>query len=240
MQLNFSSRSAFVWVLMTVGIFQNSWSAPADIDLPATITRDATSVTMAVPIFSQTVVLRVPAGWKSVHEPRISQDLNSLYTLELVPQDQTKENWKEMITVQGLRNLAKDPQGTPTSFLNIVAYGLKKICGDEFIFQPMGDMKIDSYDAHAAIIGCARLQTEWLGAKVGQSEISLFLAIKGANDFYVVKKAVRGDAFTKNDSPITPHNAANFMRALLPIRICEQSNPQSECQQPAAVAAPYK
>ena len=192
--------------------------------LEPAVSADA-SVTNAVPIFSQIVVFRLPAGWKPGHENASP----SSYILEFIPQDQTVQVWKEMITVQGFRNLAQNPKATPSAFLSVIAAGLRKICGEELIAHSLGDRKVDSFDAHAAIIGCPRMPVDAFGARAGQSEIAYYVAIKGTNDLYIVQRAVRGDAFSKNDAPISAGNAEEFLRPLQPIKICERSEPKNQC-----------
>lgn len=183
------------------------------------------SITNVVPIFSQIVVFKLPTGWKPGNE---NASQNS-YILELIPQGQTVQAWKEMVAVQGFRNLAQNPKATPSAFLSVIAAGLRKVCGEDLIAQSLGDKRIDSHDAHAAIIGCPRLPIDAFGAKAGQSEIAYYLAIKGSNDLYVVQRAIRGDAFEKESPPIIPSNADDFMLPLLPIKICERSEPKNEC-----------
>jgi hypothetical protein len=206
-------RGIFSWVVI-VAFAHSGPAASAD-----------TGVTNAVPIFSQTIVFKLPKGWIPGHE-NASQ---SSYILEFIPQGQTVQAWREMVTVQGYRDLAQNPKAAPSAFLAVIAAGLKKICGEELIVQFLGDRKVDSYDAYAAIMGCPRLPVDAYGAKAGQGEIAYYLAIKGSNDLYVVQRAVRGNAFDKGKAPILPSNADEFMRPLQPIKICDRSESKGQC-----------
>ena len=225
MQIKSFAHRALACALLTGGIFQSGISAAADGDTNARSPRDAKSMAASVPIFSQTIVFTLPDGWKPAYE----NDGKDSYMLEFVPQGQSVEAWKEMITVQGLRNLAKNPQFSPLALIENIAGGLKKICGDELVFQSLGAKKIDTYDAHAAIMGCARVEVESFGAKTGQGELAYYLAIKGTNDLYVVQRAIRGAAFAKKDAPISPSSADAFMSAMQPIKVCERAATLLEC-----------
>jgi len=207
-------------------LFSHSLSAaPQDWRRIDTIPANVKSVTTSTPIFSQVVVFGLPNGWKPAHE----NATQTSYIMEFVPKDQTVQAWGDMITVQGFRNLAQNPKATPVGFLSVLAGRMKQTCGEQFVFQSLGDRKVDSFDAHAAILGCASMPTPAFGAKAGQGEIGLYIAIKGTNDLYLVHRAMRGDAFDKNSPPIAPANAEGILRSLQPIKICERSEPQTQC-----------
>ena len=232
MQIKPFALRAAVGALLMGSLLQPGFAAPAAADavVPSPRAAQELAVAVSVPIFSQTIMFTLPGGWKPAYE----NDAKDSYMLEFVPQGQTVEKWQEMITVQGIRNLAKNPQATPGALIANIAGGLKKICGDELIFQSLGNMKIDSFDAHAAILGCARVEVEAFGAKTGQGELAYYLAIKGTNDMYVVQRAIRGAAFAKSDALISPANAVEFMSAMQPIKVCERSNSLGECTARAA------
>ena len=185
----------------------------------------------SIPIYGQRVVLRVPAGWK----PATEGQAQGFYQMEIVPKDQSVRDWQQLITVQGMRDLAaKQPLLTPVALLSMMGSLTKKACGDEHVYQSLGDLKIDSFDAHWVIDGCARLPKEMYGAKAGQREIAVKLAIKGISDFYIIQRAVRGDATGDAAVQITPSLAADFLRQIQPIKLCDKSDPLNLCWERAA------
>jgi hypothetical protein len=200
-------------------------AAPEDWRRIDTIPTNVKSVTTSTPIFSQVVVFGLPSGWKPAHENATETN----YIMEFIPKDQTLQVWSDMITVQGFRNLAQNPKATPVAFLSVLAGRVKQTCGEQFVVHSLGDRKIDSFDAHAAIMGCASMQAPAFGAKAGQGEIAFYIAIKGTNDLYLVHRAMRGNAFDKNNPPMAPANAEGILRSLQPIKICERSEAQSQC-----------
>jgi hypothetical protein len=181
--------------------------------------------TTAIPIFSQIVVFELPNRFKPDHENSAQRS----YIMEFVPEGQTVHAWTEMVTVQGFRDLSRNPRATPNAVLAFKAAQIQQVCSEHLIAQFLGDRRVDSYDAHAAIIGCARLPIDVVGAKAGQGELAYHLAIKGTDDVYVIQRALRGDAFDKDKAPISPTNAEDFMRALMPIKICDRSESKLEC-----------
>jgi len=183
------------------------------------------------PIFSQLVVHGIPKGWK----PGYEKTMPARYIQEFVPAGESVEAWSEMITVQGLKDMSQNPNMTPKALLSMVAGGIKKKCGENFIGQAIGEQKVDSYEAYSAIIGCANLPANQpTGVKQGQGEVAFYLAIKGARDIYVIQRAVRTNAFDPTRSPITVDRISTLMRDVQPIKICDLNVSQFTCWDRAA------
>jgi hypothetical protein len=173
--------------------------------------------TISTPIFSQVVLFQLPAGWKPVHKDATQTS----YIMEFLPKEQTLQAWREMITVLGFRDLAKNANATPKNFLAGLSSGMEKVCGTHTVVQLLGDTKIDSFDAHTAIMGCANLGR--------QSEIAYYVAIRGSSDMYLIQHAFRDEPFDKSRPPISRAKAQELIASLQPIKICDRSEPQEQC-----------
>lgn len=184
-----------------------------------------TPATATIPIFSQVVAFTMPAHWKPAHQ----NITRASYIAEFVPREQSAQSWTEMITVQGFRDLARRSQASPMHFLADIASGIEKFCGPGTVTQPLGAVTVDSYEAQAAIIGCAALPRDASGAQRAQGEVAYYLAIKGTNDIYVIQRAVRSAAFDKRKAPISEANAAEILASLQPIKICDHADPPGQC-----------
>ena len=224
MQHKSIARFAFVWILMFGAIFQTGWTVAAEAPVRANLVPEGYSVGTVTPIYSQIVLFKLPQVWKSMGE----YEQDDHYFLALAPEVQIKNDWKE-VTVHGFKNLAKNPQINPIKLLNALAGSMKSQCRDAFSFESLGDLKIDTYDAHAALIVCGSI-----GSESSQSKITYQIAIKGTIDFYLIDSTVRGAAFAKDNAPIPPNMATDFLRALQPIKICDRSEPKNECWERAA------
>jgi hypothetical protein len=178
---------------------------------------DTDPATISTPIFSQIVLFQLPAGWKPVHRDATATQ----YVMEFLPKEQTLQAWREMISVQGFRDLAKNPNATPTNVLARVSSSMEQACGAHTVVQSLGVTKIDSFDAHTAIMGCANLGRD--------SEIGAYVAIRGSSDVYVIQHAFRAEPFDKSRSPISPAKAQELIGSLQPIKICELSEPPGQC-----------
>jgi hypothetical protein len=179
----------------------------------------------AVPIFSQTLAFTLPAGWKLGFQ----NVGNTIHVVEYVPEGQTVENWSEMITLQGLRDVDRSPPWspparTPKGVLGLKVLDHRKVCGERLVAISIGDLRVDGNDAHAAIIGCGGVPADRpYGLKKGQGEVAYFLAIRGRNDMYLIHRAMRGPEFDPRSPPITPANGLQLMSELEPIKLCERA-----------------
>jgi hypothetical protein len=181
--------------------------------------------TATIPIFNQVIAFTLPAHWKPVHQSATK----ATYVAEFVPRAESAQAWREMITVQGFRDLAQQPRASPINFLAKIAAGMEKVCGGDTVTQSLGAVTVDSYEAQAAIIGCASLPRAAPGARAGQGEIAYYLAIKGTHELYVIQHAVRGGAFDKRKAPITEANAAQILEALQPVKVCDPVDSREQC-----------
>jgi len=189
--------------------------APSPFERSPVFPKPATTYT---PIFGQAVAFTLPAGWQAAFR----NSTPGTYMMEFVPQDQTVQTWREMITLQGFRGVAQNPQLTPRAFLASLAARIEKACGATFVAQSLGDTKVDSFDAHTAIIGCGNLK--------GQGEIAYMVAIKGTQDVYLIQRAFRGAPFPRERPPLSAANVQEqAARPLEPIKICERAELQVQC-----------
>jgi hypothetical protein len=179
---------------------------------------------VSVPIFSQVVVFSVPNGWKAGHESKRAGH----YLLEHIPADQTVQNWRDMITVQGFQGLATRTNANPRGLLNLLASQIKSKCSTDFIGRALGESKVDGADVSIALIGCGKLpQDQPGGLKAGESEVAAYVAIKGSSDMYVLHKSFRGRPVSANAIPAELLQL--LVLSLQPIKLCERGENQAEC-----------
>ena len=170
-----------------------------------------------IPIYSQKVAFSLPITWKAAFQ----DNKPSTYMMEFTPKDERLESWNNLITVQGLKNLAK--KISPKKFMDKLSYGFKKICGDQLVYEKLGYSFIDGHRTFTAILGCARMPNgHQTAVNKGQSEIGFYFSIQGKKDLYIVHKSIRGDAFPVEKPPLNKSNAQEFIKEILPIEICNK------------------
>ena len=175
------------------------------------IPKQSKSVTTITPIFGQLLRTGYPQGFVSASEKAQPQ----FYIRESVLAGQTINNWTQMLTVTGAKDLASKPGATPRAVLDSMAGGFKRACPSSFGAQIVNETKVSGFDAVVAIVSCGVSPTT--GGKT--SETALMVVIKGQTDVYTVQWAERA---APSSLPI-PTDTAKWLdryRRLAPLKLC--------------------
>ena len=143
----------------------------------------ASSTKAVIPIFSQLLLVPMPAGFKAVHEDATAAQ----YIPEAVPAGQTVDAWTAMLTVEGFKGLATAPGATPAALFGTIADGYQKSCPSSFSSLVVVNGPIGGNDGYAGVLSCGVSPTT--GGKT--SESALIAIIKGQADLYSVQWAER-------------------------------------------------
>lgn len=169
------------------------------------------TVKTITPVFSQLVLVPLPQGFK----PAFENSRGPQYILESVPIGQTVDNWTQMVTLRGFKDLATRAELTPRAMLSVLADGFRKSCPDSFASRETFEGRIGGYEAYAAILSCGQSPPS------GMSESALISMIRGQADYYSVQWAERSP-LPQTPSGVDPSRYAERMKALLAVRICSR------------------
>lgn len=176
-----------------------------------------------IAMFGDGVTFRVPAGWTKAYQQR--NDKTAI--IEFVPEGQTVDAWRELISVQAFKDLP--PQMSPQTVIERMLTAIRDHCGRNAIAIPLGERMVDGQPGFAAITGCASMPRPTAGAQVGQGESAYYLAVRGPKDMHLFQRAVRGPAFLPGNSPINAGNVSQIYQSLNPIKFCDLSKPAKDC-----------
>jgi hypothetical protein len=126
---------------------------------------------------NENILVGFPTGYKIGFQTRKGNATIS----EMVPTQETVENWSEMITVQifhGSKNMT--PQAFRTTMQNLWSSACK---GSEF--ATVRDGEENGYGFSLWVMSCP------LNPSTSKPEVTWLKAIKGNDSFYVVQKAFR-------------------------------------------------
>jgi hypothetical protein len=186
-------------------------SAPREIQ---TYRERSYSITSISPIFSQLLSTSIPQGFQA-HASYEATLPGPRYMRESVLEGENENQWTQMITVTGAKDLAANPQLTPKKFVESMANGYQKRCSSSFssVSVPVGE--ISGFDAFSAIVSCGA--SPLTGGRT--SEAAMILAIKGERDYYTVQWAERA---APSAAPLLIDSAKWIQRfhALSPIKVC--------------------
>lgn len=176
-------------------------------------TPEGQSVTTITPIFSQLLAMTLPAGFKVAFQDA----RGSNYIQEAVPAGETVNNWTQMITVTGVKDLATRPELTPRSFLNSLAQNFQRACPGSFSAKPAFQGQLSGFDAFVGVVSCGTAPTP----SGKSSESALIAVIKGQSDFYTIQWAERA---APSETPIEADMKkwGQRFKALSPIKLCSR------------------
>ena len=125
------------------------------------------------------------------------------------------QNWTQMITVTGAKDIASKPEVTAKAYLNNMAGGFKRACPASFGAQIINENKVSGFEAIAAVVSCGVSPTT--GGKT--SETALMVVIKGQADIYTVQWAERA---SPSQVPIRADiwKSSDRYKMLGPLKLC--------------------
>lgn len=169
-------------------------------------------MTTITPIFSQLLAFSLPAGFVIAD----AQHNDRVYLRESVLKGETVDDWSQMITVIGRKDLASNPQATPEAVAQMAGAIYAKACPNTLAVKDLGPTRLDGRDAYMAFFGCGAVTQ---GAAAAHAESMVVLAVQGERDSYVIQWAQRGPA----SSTPPAFDRAQWMarlNSLAPIKLC--------------------
>ena len=157
----------------------------------STVIPQTQNIRSITPIFSQLLLAPYPSGFvtafENVHDTQ--------YIRESVLAGENVNQWSQMITLNGAKDLATKAGVTSQMLVERIAGGFQHACPTSFTAIRVSGDKIGGNEAFAAIASCGTSPTT--GGK--QSETALIAVIKGDKDFYTVQWAERA---TSSNTPL--------------------------------------
>ena len=172
------------------------------------------SLTSVSPIFSQLLSTAIPKGFQ-VHPSYEAMLTGPRYMRESVLEGENENQWTQMITITGAKDLAANPQLTPQRFVESIANGYQKRCPNSFSIVGVPVGQISGLETFSAIVSCGMSPL----TDGRTSEAAMILAIRGARDYYTVQWAERS---APSATPLAIDSARWIQRfhALSPIKVC--------------------
>jgi hypothetical protein len=139
---------------------------------------------VVTPVFHRLVAFSLPAPFK----PAFERTTGNIYVREHVPEGETVDEWSRLITLSGVQGMAYSREATLQNYLQALARGFQRHCPDTYVALDLGPQPLVQEPSFATVVSCGRVTS---GGKA-RSETSVMLAIKGADDFYVLQWTEKG------------------------------------------------
>jgi hypothetical protein len=156
-----------------------------------------------------------PKGWKvGFHERK-----GNLEVTELLPADQTVQDWSEMLTVQVVSG---KPTKQPQEVLRDQMVEIEKSCED--IGAGQVNLSVENgYDTALRAIACTRSK-QW-----GKGELSLYKVLSGRERLYVVARSWRGEPFAKDHLPVGSETTREWLAFMQQVLLCDSRDASHPC-----------
>lgn len=175
--------------------------------------KEGGKVSAVTPVFNQIVKFSFPQGFEVAYEKAGSDS----YIQESVLKGENVNQWTQMITLTGVKNLASNPNVSPKIVAGSIAGHIKNSCPDSFNTQALAEGQRNGIETFIAVISCGKVSNA-----SGQTSESVLLAVlKGSNDYYTIQWAERAEAA---NTPMTIDTEKWLARAkqLAPIQLCQK------------------
>ncbi len=159
-------------------------------------------------LINENLLVAIPPGYKIDFKDRDPDRLMN----EMVPSDQTVDDWTEMVTVQIFYGL----KTTPEEFEDRVADGWLKSC-DGATTNPIVSGPENGYPAGVWLLTCPR------NPATGKPEVTYTKVMEGNDSLYVVQKAFK---FAPSREQIT-----QWMKYLRSVATCDSRLADAACPQ---------
>lgn len=148
--------------------------------------KNTPTISSIVNVYSQNVAVDTPTYFfsKSDFMPGkgFRQDNGSSFLMEVVPYGQTVEDWNEMITITGEKNLSTVSYAIQSVFALLMLEEFKKNCPASFSFMILDEESDQNKQSFVASCGSFE----------NKSETAVIQVIKGVKDLYTIQWAFRG------------------------------------------------
>jgi hypothetical protein len=159
-------------------------------------------------LINENLLVEVPPGYKIDFQDKKPNSLMN----EMVPTNETVNNWTEMVTVQIFYNM----KATPEQFVGKMASGWMQACAGASS-KPIASGPENGYPAGVWLLSCPK------NPATGQPEITWVKAVQGNDSFYVVQKAFK---FTPSNEQVV-----QWMKYLRSVAVCDSRLPDRACPQ---------
>jgi len=159
-------------------------------------------------LVNENLLVSVPPGYKIDFQDKKPKSLMN----EMVPTNETVNDWTEMVTVQIFYNM----KATPEQFVGKMASGWIQACPGASS-KPVASGPENGYPAGVWLLSCPK------NPATGKPEITWVKAVQGNDSFYVVQKAFK---FTPSNEQVV-----QWMKYLRAVAVCDSRLPDRACPQ---------
>lgn len=193
--------------------------------IAASNSSDQKTINALIPVFSEVIGMKIPRDFNVVNQGTSKDG----FIFEAVPKGQTVDNWKQMITITGQRNMAMAPGFSIDNVATLFGKGYRNNCPDSFSTKNID--KYEKIDEHNNVAVLYRCGNESKDGKT-YSETNLVNFIQGKKDFYTIQYAERNKSakeittddityYSAKEKNLVPSFFCDHTEGQMPLKSCE-------------------
>lgn len=213
MNSTFKCRPGMIIVALVGLLFGNPFSGFSQ-SLFQETSRYATAV---IRVFSQIIKYPLPKSWGN--NPVFRNNTPVHFIIEFLPQGQILSNWTDMLTIQGFRGGANNPNAKMNVLLELQKKELRDIAPDKFYYRELFGGIINGYPGAIRLMGVKELPSEKPSSGSPYGEIGIYMILFGKNDIYNIHRSWRTvKPFSENNLPMSENDIqewTNIFRSIV-------------------------
>lgn len=165
----------FIYKLLMLFIFGVSF-----LNAKSGLEKNQNTIPSIVNVFGQVISFDIPIKFLKTNTKLpngFKQENKSNFLLEIVPYNQTLNNWDEIITISGTNIVPIDPSKQSENAMNYFKTNFRQHCPDTFSFLFLN--KQSNKNEKNFVVSCGNIGN--------QSESTLIKAIKSEKNFYTIQ-----------------------------------------------------
>lgn len=197
------------------------------------------TVNSVIRVYSQTISYSFPKEWGV--NPAYKNQKDNHFIIEFLPKGQALADWKDMFTIQGFQNLARNKDLTPERMILALRQQFNSIAPGMTYYKEIYKGEVNGNSGIIVLMGIKETPRDinWTLSK-GVGEIGLYLALKGKNDMYDIHRSWKSAAPYSDDKlPMSQEELNKWIELLKRVKLHDiQTQPtDNSCENEGNIVA---
>ena len=197
-------------------------NTPPKVDIPITLLHaeeGKSSTVLSTPPYVELLIAQPPKDWNQVFQA----NLGDTRVTDYVPKGESKDKWTTKLSFESYTSLLKSD---PLLVIKSQVDYDKKHCNFVKDFALFTGEE-NKYDTAMKLITCGKRKS------TGKGDVSLFKAIKGDQDFYVIRLVRVVPPFEAGKAKFDKQDMAEWSHYFGKIKVCAPGSKEHPCPEPA-------
>lgn len=176
------------------------------------------SVNSVIRVYSQTIGYPFPKEWGV--NPAYKNQKDNHFIIEFLPKGQVLADWKDMFTIQGFQDFARNKDLNPERMVQALRQRFNTIAPGMTYYKEIFKGEINGNPGIIVLLGIKETpkNINWTLSR-GVGEIGLYLALKGKNDMYQIHRSWKSDPYSDDKLPMSQDELNKWIELLKQVKL---------------------